>query len=531
MTVLLLPFAAGPACKADGANGSHAGSSVGGVSAPGATLLGGGVVANGLAGNGIAISAGGVGMTGVAGARAAAGGGAGAKGSAGAGGGSAGMPSGPPPPAGACTVTMDRVRITDIDLGVTISSNEDEAALKPIMIAPMTSGGSRVAFMGSDGMIHVAQLDASDHLQGTPVTITGYDFSALYADDAGGVLLATRPAHGSGDKHCGTLTNLCGSTASLPSQYACFDMYMVRFDGNSETWATQLTQSSDANPPYLNSPTDGQRLVYIWQTYAHHGRIAFDGTNYAGYYGAAISVSQMCVNSDSALKTGINIHQGDEMRVVGPGGALLTGHNSFDWGCSHSGYERILWDGTANKFVTVCKTDNNNRIAFAPAIMTIFPIDLNYSNLGNIVTGSGGGYWLTTSNIRAGQTAMSNGLADVLLLHFATGMQDKMIMLASDAGQNDRAPHLAAYGSSRLLAAWESSTAPGDLSPNDKNRKLHLQVLDRASGAVEGPALDVSLIGNRYVDFVGFPDGSVGFAAPGSSPTQIKVLRVLPCSG
>jgi hypothetical protein len=247
-----------------------------------------------------------------------------------------------PVPTGACGATMDRIRITEVDLGSTVVSNEDEAALKPIVIAAKTTSGSRVAWNGNDGMIHVAELDASDHVQGAPVAIPGYDFAALHADDAGGVLLMTRPAHGAGDKQCGTLANLCGSTASLPAQYACFDMYLVRFDGAAETWATQLSQSSDASPPYLTSPTAPRRVVYIWQAYAHHGRIAFDGMNYAGYYGAAVSVSQACVNADSALPTAVNIHQGDEMKVVGPTGMLLTGHNSFDWGCSHSGFERIV---------------------------------------------------------------------------------------------------------------------------------------------------------------------------------------------
>jgi hypothetical protein len=30
---------------------------------------------------------------------------------------------------------------------------------------------------------------------------------------------------------------------------------------------------------------------------------------------------------------------------------------------------------------------------------------------------------------------------------------------------------------------------------------------------------------------VAFPDGSVAFAAPGNGAMQIKILRVLPCSG
>jgi hypothetical protein len=424
---------------------------------------------------------------------------------------------------------MDRVRITEVDLGMNVVNNEDEVNLKPIVIAPTTAAGGRVAFMGSDGMVHVAQLDAADHVTGSITNLVGYDFGAMLADDAGGVVLLTRPAQGSGDKHCGTLSNLCGSTASLPSSQACFDMYLVRFDGAQETWATQLTQSSAARPPYLTSPTDTQRVVYIWQTYAHHGRLAYDGANYAAYYGAAISVTQKCVNSDSALATAVNIHQGDELRIVGPTGTLANSRSAFDWGCSHSGFERVVWDPAGSKFVPVCKTDNNNRIAIAPAYTTVLPIDLAYADLGNLVVAASGGYWLTTSNIGMGQPAAGRGLAQVLLLHFSTGTADKTIPLASDATLNQRAPHLAAYGKDRLLAAWESSSTPGDLARNDKNRKFHLQVLSAASGEPEGPPLTVMFPGNRYQDLVAFPDGSAAFTAPGSAATKVKILRVLPC--
>jgi hypothetical protein len=444
----------------------------------------------------------------------------------GGGGGEAGSANSRP---AACQASMDRVRISEIDLGMTVQNNEVEVNLKPLVIAPLPSGGSRLAFMGGDGMVHVAALDPGDQPSGDSVSLAGYDFDALYADAAGGTVMLTRAAHGSGDKQCGTLTNLCGSTASLPSSAACFDMYLVRFDGTSETWATQLSQSSEAEPPYLTSPTDPMRVVYIWQTYAHHGRLAFDGTDYAAYYGAAISVTQTCVNADSALANAVNIHQGDELRVVGPSGALLTGHNSFDWGCSHSGFERVLWDPGTNKFVPVCKTDNDNRIALAPNYTTIFPLDLAYADLGNLVLAANGGYWLTTSNIRAGQPAGARGLAEVLLLHFSTGMADKSLSLSADAPGNQRAPHLSAYGTSRLMAAWESSSAPGDLSRTDKNRKFSLQVLDANSGAPEGPALELPFLGNRYQDLVAFPDGSVAFVAPGSSASKVKILRVLPC--
>ncbi|KYF67695.1 hypothetical protein [Sorangium cellulosum] len=432
-------------------------------------------------------------------------------GGGGAGGGGAGGDPGP----GACGVTRDRIRITEIDVGIPVINNEDEAALMPLVISPLPSRGARLAWMGDDDQVHVIQLDRDDQVAGPPIGLPANDFSDLHADDDGGVLLLTRDAEGGGTLNCGAPANLCGTPPSPP--IPCHDMYMVRFDGASETWATKLTSSSAALPPYSTGPT-GPNVTMIWW-YAHHGRIAFDGARYAGYFGAALSVSQGGC---------INIHQGDRMKVVDAAGALRS--DGFDWGCSHSGYERILWDERAGKFVTVCKTDNNNRIALAPSYTTIYPVDLAYSNLGNLVTAVGGGTWLTASNIRPGQPAGANGLADVRLLHFTGGAADQDLTIASDAGLNHRAPHLAAYGGSRMIAAWESTTAAGDIARNDPARALYVQTRDRATGEAEGEPLKVDVLGNRYQDLVAFPDGSAAFVAPGSTRTKIKVLRILPCA-
>jgi hypothetical protein len=431
-------------------------------------------------------------------------------------------PTGGAGPAGSCSAP--ETRITEIDVGAAVNQSEDEAALKPLAIAAMPSGGSRVAWMGTDNMIHVTTLKADDTVDtsvGT-LSIPGNDYGDIYADEAGGVLVVSRDSVGGGTLNCGDPTNLCGTPPS--PAIPCFDQYLVRFDGAKETWATQLTQSSAAHPPYLNSKTDTSNVIFIWW-YAHHARIAFDGTNYAAYYGAAISVTQSgCVN----------IHQGDEMRVVDPTGAMLTGHDSFDWGCSHSGYERIVWDPTAKKFVTVCKNDaptggKSGRLAFAPNTTTIEPLDLYYSNVGNITLATGGGYWVTTSDIRAGQTANMDGLADVHLIHFSSGAPDKDLTLASDAGLNDRAPHLAQYGASHLLAAWDTSTAAGDLTARSPNRKFYVQVLDSTTGAAVSTPISAAITNNRYQEMKPFPDGSVAYPAPGSASTKIKILRVMAC--
>jgi hypothetical protein len=437
------------------------------------------------------------------------------------------------------------VRITEVELGASVVTNETEATtsgtnLMVLALAPVPSGGSRLMWHGSDGAIHVTKLNADDTVDtSTPtVTILGKDSGDIYADDDGGVLLVTRDAQGSGSTHCGNVNNLCGATSSLPTTFPCYDMYLVRFDGAEETWATKLTVSTADDPPYLRSPTDSKWVEFIWW-YAHHGRIVSDGTNYAAYFGSAVSVSQSCVDANSALKTGVNIHQGDRMQVVSPTGSLLTGHNSFDWGCSHSGYERIVWDPAANKFAMVCKNDaptggKSGKLALPPNAAVIVPIDNAYCNVGNIVLGGNGGYWLTASDIRSGQTAGANGLADVHLFHFTNGAPDADKILASTTGANDRAPHLATYGG-HLLAAWEEGTATGDFAFKSTGRTLFLQVLDSSSGDAVSSPIPVSssgsnaIFGNRYQEFKPYPDGSVAYPSAGSTATKAKILRVMPC--
>ncbi|HMI90161.1 MAG TPA: hypothetical protein VK509_02305, partial [Polyangiales bacterium] len=192
-------------------------------------------------------------------------------------------------PATPSACTMPEVRVTEIDVGATVVVNEDDAALKLLSISPIPSGGSRLAWLSNDKQVHVSTLDCDDHLTGSFV-LPAMDYGDILADDAGGVLLLTRDAQGGGTLNCGVPSNLCGTPPS--PAIPCYDMYMVRFDGSTETWATKLTTSSAALPPYSTGAT-GPQVYFVWW-YAHHGRLAFDGTNWAGYYGAATSVSQGC---------------------------------------------------------------------------------------------------------------------------------------------------------------------------------------------------------------------------------------------
>ncbi|KAE8975737.1 hypothetical protein PR002_g25516 [Phytophthora rubi] len=202
--------------------------------------------------------------------------------------------------------------------------------------------------------------------------------------------------------NCGNPTNMCGSPPN--PAVPCYDMYMVRYDGTSEKWATKLTSSSASLPPYSSGKT-GPDVYMIWW-YAHHGRIVYDGTNWAAYFGAAISTSEGGC---------INIHQSDRMKVVNPSGTITDSRDSFDWGFSHSGYERITYDERSKSFASICKTDSNNRL-MPPNNWdaTIYPVNLAAADLGDIVPDS-----VATSNKYC--SAVSNGDGDnakVHLIHY-----------------------------------------------------------------------------------------------------------------
>lgn len=408
-----------------------------------------------------------------------------------------------------------RVEISQVELGIAIDANEDEVNLKVVAIAPLPSGGSRIAFHSGETII-IRELDEKDTLVSTSATVKVpmHDFADMYADESGFVLLGTRDAEGGGTLNCGNPSNLCG-VAPNPS-VPCYDMYLVRYDGTKETWATKLTTSSAALPPYSTGKT-GSDVYMIWW-YAHHGRIASDGTNWAAYFGCAISTSESGC---------INIHQGDRMKVVNPSGAIVTQPDSFDWGCSHSGYERLTYDSRKKGYASICKTDNNNRI-MPPNdwSTTIYPVDLAASNLGDIVLDgdvSSKKYWATVSN-------GNEENAKVHVIHFAMNAATDNDIVLGGTDANERAPHLATIGKGGLLAMWEGSSAGGDLTEGGA-RTVYAQVLDATTGQEISSkvTIDKAVVGNRYQALKSFPDGSVAYLSKGTTATSVQVVRFFAC--
>lgn len=265
---------------------------------------------------------------------------------------------------------------------------------------------------------------------------------------------------------------------------------MVRFDNaGTVQWETQVTNLSETLAGYQN----GARFVWWYQ---HHGRLAFDGTNYAAYFGVAITV-----NNNNC----VDIHEGDRMQVVSPEGALLPGHDSFEVGCSHAWQSRIVWDPAISQFVMVCATDNNCRIARPNPYRTVVSANCDGTFFGgDLVLSSAGGYW----------TAWSQG-GTIQLQHFTESGSDTAI---SNAGSSAH-PHLVSYGAGRMLLSWGSGTG------------ITAQVRDSgATGSSIGTEFTIGVNDHNFQAFKSYADGSVAYPASGGSNTSVKIARVMPCN-
>jgi len=496
-----------------GAAGSGDASGSGGAVASGGTKVSGGATGSGGATKGGATGPGGTTASGGAptSGGATASGGAASGGNTGAGGTtSPGTVIGNCP--GSCAapttlpscVTPPTPRITQVNIGAVLNYSTDEVYNIPLAIAAKPGGGSLVAWMtgykhyGSStaSQVQVAELDCDDKLVGTPYTFEGYDFQDLAADGDGGVIVLTRDAQGGPDaQHCGDVNNLCVTPSDRPG---CYDMYMVRFDcAGTEQWATKLTSSSASVMPYTSGGGDN---LFVWW-YQHHGRVAYDGTNYAAYFCDAITVTNnQCANGAGK----VDIHEGDRMKVVDPSGKLLTGHDSFDIGCSHSWTARMVWDSRTKHFVTTCATDNNCRIARAPNYQTIASATCDGTLFGGDVINAGNtGYWIAWSYQNA-----------IKLEHFATAASDKTVTTAG----NTQNPHLVALGSNAMMLTWKSGSGQA------------AQIYDATTGAAVGSQFTIAVPDHPWQSWKPFPDGSVAWAGVSAASSTVTIARVPACS-
>lgn len=373
--------------------------------------------------------------------------------------------------------TTPKKKLTTVSLPAAVRGygGEGDTEPLPMAIAARPGGGSWLAWLGTDGKVWLAKLNCKDKITGTPRSFAGVDLQDVQADAGGGVLLLTRKGS------CGPNT-LCGGSPS-----PCYKMHMIRFDNaGKKVWDRQVTNLTSSRKGY----TDGARFVWWYQ---HHGRLAYDGTNYAAYFGVAITVKNgSCVD----------IHEGDRMQVVSPAGKLLGGHQSFEVGCSHAWTSRIVWDPRTSAFVMTCATDNGCRIAQPNPYRTVASGTCDGTLFGgDLVLARGSGAW----------SAWSQG-GKVRLARFTTGAANKSI----STGVSSQHPHLVRYGAKRMLLTWQ------------KGSKTRARVYHSGTGAVVGSTFTINVKDHDYTAWKTYKDGSVAYAAAGGSSTTITIARVLP---
>ncbi|MFC4066684.1 hypothetical protein [Actinoplanes subglobosus] len=372
------------------------------------------------------------------------------------------------------------VKVTQVSLPSKVVGygGEGDTENLPMAIAARPDGGSWLAWLGTNGKVYLGKLGCDDKLVGTPTSFTGIDLQDVQADAKGGVILLTRK----GD--CGG-GSLCGGASS-----PCNTMHMVRFDLNGKlVWERQVTNLTGSRTGY----DDGARFIWWYQ---HHGRLATNGSDWAAYFGVAITVKNgNCVD----------IHEGDRMQVVSSSGKLLSGHkDAFEVGCSHAWTSRVVWDPRTKRFVAVCATDNACRIAQPNPYRTVAAGTCDGTLFGgDLVLAKSKGYW----------TAWSQG-GKVRLEKFTTGKSTSTI----STGAGSQHPHLASYGSGRMLLSWQSGS------------QIAAQVYDAGTGKAVGSKLTIAVKDHSYQAFKAYADGSVAYPAAGTSTSAIKIARVLPQS-
>ncbi|WP_239162463.1 hypothetical protein [Paractinoplanes rishiriensis] len=383
-------------------------------------------------------------------------------------------------PSGPCGRTVGNApatKVTQVNVGTSVKGygGEGDTEALPMAIAATPNGGSWLAWLGTNGKVYLGKLGCDDKLVGKPTSFTGIDLQDVAADANGGVLLLTRKGN------CGD-GPLCGGSSS-----PCNTMHMVRFDNSGKlVWERQVTNLSSSRAGY----DDGARFVWWYQ---HHGRLAYDGSNYAAYFGVAITVRNgNCVD----------IHQGDRMQVVSKSGKLVSGKNSFEVGCSHAWTSRIVWDPKAKKFTMVCATDNNCRIAQPSPYRTVAASTCDGTLFGgDLVLAKSSGYW----------TAWSQG-GKVRLSNFSGSSAAKKTVTTASSSQH---PHLVRYGTGKMLLAWQSGSS------------MKAQVYDAGTGSTVGKSFTIAAKDHAYQAFKSYSDGSVAYPAAGSSGSTIKIARVL----
>ena len=400
----------------------------------------------------------------------------------------------PTPTAAPCKALPDRLTIVTTTLAAPLRANDEYF---PIPVAPKSDGGSLVAWRDQTALtIHVATFDAQDKLVGTLLSFAGEEVHALVAhEDGGAMVVVENDPDIYSPKYC--------RGASTPDKSYCAKLDLWRFDGRGKTsWRTTVTGKT-------NVDKDGAQFIWWYQ---HTARLVWTGSEYGLYYRSAGSSPRPGVAGE------IDIHAGDSFKFLDGSGNVLK--DKWTWGCSHSWAVRLAFnghfgsachgDGYPNAFHFVA-TDREQRLGESTVQDNLDPTK---RALGGLVPAQGG-FWI--SYMAQVTTTMQ--------LHLAffdnAGKVTKDATLAAAKNLENQYPfraYLAEYGTDQMLAGWMSSGT------------LQLAVFDRTSGKlVEGP-VGVKAKIDKWVEFVPYPNGDVGWAWSAGGVNKLDMVRVASCA-
>ena len=234
-------------------------------------------------------------------------------------------------------------------------------------------------------------------------------------------------------------------------------------------------------------------------------------------YGGGLYAAYSAVHGDSGWVQG---HEGDQLIYVNDDGVVQSG--GWDWGCSHSMAELIVYHPTLTKFVPVCSSDcyaskgillNDNQVVYACD-----------GNCGGLVSAQLGQVALSSNAWKLVFNAMTSGGVVGKGIGLATidgSFQSRYVWLTDTDGSYERDPVLARLGtdlsSDRYLVGWT-------MTDDDS---YWLSVIEGSGASVLGPE-EVSSAGiswgNRDDSFRTRPDGRVSWVQGDPSSTTLSLL-------
>jgi hypothetical protein len=335
----------------------------------------------------------------------------------------------------------------------------------PVLLSAVDDGTARVAWTDTAQNVHVTPLDASLQRAADDLTVAGEEMRGLVAHDDGAAVLVRR-GH---------------------------DMRLVRlFDDGSTPIDVEIIGDEDES-------VVGNK----WIGYAtHEGRLVWDGSRYAAYFG------HMQKWSDGIA------HQGDILRWYDANGASTSGSPSWSWGCSHSLDVRAGFIGTT--LGTVCLSDAfpSHGFHYNHDDTSLFytqgnQMGLSDGRLGGFTTHQGEFYVTFTS-------PEGRSSDDIALMSIDTsGTASPVAWLTETNAVDEGDSYLASYGDD-LLVGWWSGGA------------LQIAVSDEWGGLSQGPVALTAEIGPRD-DMVTLANGDVAWAYAWGSMDELKVVRVALC--